>query len=120
MFDHLHSVFDCGLSIYCPVVVTCVTFSLTPSSFPPPLSPPSPSVVQVVAIWDVRDASTTTPKLKALGHKDDVMTLSWNPFQVSCVCARAGSLCGTYLTLTGTVRIGVRTTFVALGGGSEC
>ena len=37
--------------------------------------------VQVIAIWDVRDGSTSTPKSKALGHRDDVMTLSWNPFQ---------------------------------------
>ena len=35
----------------------------------------------MVAIWDIRDASTTTPKLRATGHKGDVMSLSWNPFQ---------------------------------------
>jgi WD40 repeat protein len=35
----------------------------------------------MIAIWDIRDASLSTPKLKATGHKDDVMSLSWNPFR---------------------------------------
>ena len=42
---------------------------------------PHTALSQVVAIWDIRDASTSTPKLRATGHKDDVMSLSWNPFQ---------------------------------------
>ena len=41
---------------------------------------------RLVALWDVRDASNTTPRLRipagaASGHKDDVMSLSFNPYQ---------------------------------------
>lgn len=41
---------------------------------------------RLVALWDVRDASNTAPRLRipasaASAHKDDVMSLSFNPYQ---------------------------------------